>query len=83
MCPFKIEKAGKMAKKPLEFLNELLNSKVTVMTRSGELLRGNLSAVDEHMNLTIEGTELVEGKCSKPGESVHIKGENLVYISKE
>jgi len=70
-----------MVKKPNEFLAGLVSKKVTVRMRAGEMVRGTVAAVDEHMNISLEGAEfLSEDGAPQPAGKVHVKGENLVFL---
>ncbi|MCQ8902676.1 MAG: LSm family protein [Methanothrix sp.] len=70
-----------MAQRPLDILNESLNSPVIVKLKDGRAFRGELQGYDIHMNLVLENTEeIVEGTARKIG-AVIVRGDNVVYIS--
>jgi len=70
-----------MAQRPLDILNESLNSPVIVKLKDGRAFRGELQGYDIHMNLVLENTEeIAEGTARKIG-AVIVRGDNVVYIS--
>lgn len=70
-----------MGNRPLDILNNALNTPVIVRLKGAREFRGNLQGYDVHMNLVLEeAEELKEGEDRKLG-TVIIRGDNVVYIS--
>jgi small nuclear ribonucleoprotein len=70
-----------MGNRPLDILNNALNTPVIVRLKGAREFRGNLQGYDVHMNLVLEeAEELKEGEARKLG-TVIIRGDNVVYLS--
>jgi small nuclear ribonucleoprotein len=70
-----------MGNRPLDILNNSLNTPVIVRLKGAREFRGNLQGYDVHMNLVLEeAEELREGEIRKLG-TVIIRGDNVVYVS--
>ncbi|MGB3907652.1 MAG: LSM domain-containing protein [Methanomethylovorans sp.] len=70
-----------MGNRPLDVLNDALNTPVIVRLKGAREFRGNLQGYDVHMNLVLEeAEELKEGEARKLG-TVIIRGDNVVYVS--
>ncbi|AGB48963.1 MAG: LSM domain-containing protein [Methanomethylovorans sp.] len=70
-----------MGNRPLDILNNALNTPVIVRLKGAREFRGNLQGYDVHMNLVLEeAEELREGETRKLG-TVIIRGDNVVYVS--
>lgn len=70
-----------MGNRPLDILNNALNTPVIVRLKGAREFRGNLQGYDVHMNLVLEeAEELKEGESRKLG-TVIIRGDNIVYVS--
>jgi small nuclear ribonucleoprotein len=70
-----------MGNRPLDILNNALNTPVIVRLKGAREFRGNLQGYDVHMNLVLEeAEELREGEIRKLG-TVIIRGDNVVYVS--
>jgi small nuclear ribonucleoprotein len=70
-----------MGNRPLDVLNNALNTPVIVRLKGAREFRGNLQGYDVHMNLVLEeAEELREGETRKLG-TVIIRGDNVVYVS--
>ncbi|OPY19440.1 MAG: putative snRNP Sm-like protein [Methanomethylovorans sp. PtaU1.Bin093] len=70
-----------MGNRPLDILNDALNTPVIVRLKGAREFRGNLQGYDVHMNLVLEeAEELKEGEARKLG-TVIIRGDNVVYVS--
>ncbi|WP_333787499.1 LSM domain-containing protein [Methanomethylovorans sp.] len=70
-----------MGNRPLDILNNALNTPVIVRLKGAREFRGNLQGYDVHMNLVLEeAEELKEGEARKLG-TVIIRGDNVVYVS--
>lgn len=73
-----------MAGNPISTLNSSVGKRISVRTQDGTEATGVLDSVDEYMNLSLTGAELhAEGAEPKKAGRMHIKGENLVFISLE
>ncbi|WP_321418989.1 LSM domain-containing protein [uncultured Methanomethylovorans sp.] len=70
-----------MGNRPLDILNNALNTPVIVRLKGAREFRGNLQGYDVHMNLVLEeAEELRESEIRKLG-TVIIRGDNVVYVS--
>ncbi|MCW7076002.1 MAG: LSm family protein [Candidatus Syntropharchaeales archaeon] len=71
-----------MAQRPLDILNEALQSPVIVRIRGGREIRGELQGYDLHMNLVLDNAEetIEDGENRQLG-TVILRGDNVVYIS--
>jgi small nuclear ribonucleoprotein len=71
-----------MAQRPLDILNEALQSPVIVRIRGGREIRGELQGYDLHMNLVLDNAEeTIEDKENRQLGTVILRGDNVVYIS--
>jgi len=71
-----------MAQRPLDILNEALQTPVIVRIRTGREIRGELQGYDLHMNLVLDNAEetIEDGENRQLG-TVILRGDNVVYIS--
>jgi small nuclear ribonucleoprotein len=68
--------------KPLNILNQAMNSRVIVELRSNREYRGVLDGYDPHMNLVLRNVEeLEEGKVLRKLSIAIVRGDNVIYIS--
>ncbi|UCH90001.1 MAG: small nuclear ribonucleoprotein [Thermoplasmata archaeon] len=68
--------------KPLNILNQSMNSRVIVELRSSREYRGTLDGYDPHMNLVLKNVEeLEEGKVLRKLNMAIVRGDNVIYIS--
>lgn len=68
--------------KPLQRLNQSINSPVMVELKSGREFRGILDGYDPHMNLVLKNAEeLVNREPVRKVELAVVRGDNVVYIS--
>jgi small nuclear ribonucleoprotein len=68
--------------KPLQRLNQSINSSVIVELKSGREFRGILDGYDPHMNLVLKNAEeLVNRETVRKVELAVVRGDNVVYIS--
>lgn len=68
--------------KPLQRLNQSINSSVIVELRGGREFRGVLDGFDPHMNLVLRNAEeLVNRESVRKVELAVVRGDNVVYIS--
>ncbi|MDW7731342.1 MAG: LSm family protein [Methanolobus sp.] len=71
-----------MGNRPLDILNNALNTPVIVRLKGAREFRGKLQGYDVHMNLVLdEAEELKEGDIMRKLGSVVIRGDNIVYVS--
>ena len=68
--------------KPLNILNQAMNTRVIVELRSQREYRGTLDGYDPHMNLVLKNVEeLAEGKLMRKLDIAIVRGDNVIYIS--
>jgi len=71
-----------MEGKPLEVLNQSLNSRVIVVLRGGREYRGTLEGYDPHMNVILKNAEeYLEGELVRKTEMTLVRGDNIIFIS--
>ncbi|MFQ5838687.1 MAG: LSM domain-containing protein [Thermoplasmata archaeon] len=68
--------------KPLQRLNQSINSPVIVELKAGREFRGILDGFDPHMNLVLKNAEeLVNRESVRKVELTVVRGDNVIYIS--
>jgi small nuclear ribonucleoprotein (snRNP)-like protein len=71
-----------MANRPLDILNNALDTPVIVRLKGAREFRGELKGYDIHMNLVLDNAEeLREGEVVSKFSSVVIRGDNVAYVS--
>ncbi|MCD4801246.1 MULTISPECIES: LSm family protein [Methanococcoides] len=71
-----------MGNRPLDILNDSLNTSVIVRLKGAREFRGVLQGYDVHMNLVLdEAEELKDGEIVRKIGGVVIRGDNVVYVS--
>jgi len=66
-----------MSQRPLDVLNEALNSPVIVRLKGGREFRGELQGYDMHMNLVLDNAEeLKENEQSKKLGTIIVRGRH-------
>ncbi|CAD6493644.1 MAG: small nuclear ribonucleoprotein [Methanosarcinales archaeon] len=71
-----------MAKRPLDILNDALDSNVLIRLKGQREFRGQLQGYDMHMNLVMDNAEeiLADNSIKKFGTIV-VRGDNIIFIS--
>ncbi|MGB9371938.1 MAG: LSm family protein [Halobacteriota archaeon] len=71
-----------MSQRPLDILNESLETPVIVRLKGGRDFRGELQGYDIHLNLVLDkAEELKDGEAIKKFGTIVVRGDNVVYIS--
>ncbi len=71
-----------MSQRPLDILNESLETPVIVRLKGGRDFRGELQGYDVHLNLVLDkAEELKEGEIVRKFGTIVVRGDNVVYIS--
>lgn len=71
-----------MSQRPLDILNESLETPVIVRLKGGRDFRGELQGYDVHLNLVLDkAEELKDGEAIKKFGTIIVRGDNVVYIS--
>lgn len=71
-----------MGRRPLDILNDSLNSPVIVRLKGAREFRGELQGYDIHMNLVLDrAEELINNEVSRKLGTIVVRGDNVVYIS--
>ncbi|MGA3359667.1 MAG: LSm family protein [Halobacteriota archaeon] len=71
-----------MSQRPLDILNESLETPVIVRLKGGRDFRGELQGYDVHLNLVLDkAEELKGGEAIKKFGTIVVRGDNVVYIS--
>lgn len=69
-------------KRPFDFLNKAIDSKVLIKLKNGAKYRGTLKTFDVHINTFLEDAEKLEDDQVKQKlGSVFLRGDNIIYIS--
>ena len=71
-----------MGNRPLDKLNNALDTVVIVRLKGAREFRGKLQGYDVHMNLVLDDAEeLRDGEIVRKIGSVVVRGDNVVYVS--
>jgi len=71
-----------MENRPLDILNDSLNTPVIVRLKGAREFKGELQGYDVHMNLVLDkAEEIKDGESIRKMDSVVIRGDNVVYVS--
>jgi small nuclear ribonucleoprotein len=71
-----------MSQRPLDILNESLETPVIVRLKGGRDFRGELQGYDVHLNLVLDkAEEFKDGEAIKKFGTIVVRGDNVVYIS--
>jgi len=71
-----------MSQRPLDILNESLETPVIVRLKGGRDFRGELQGYDVHLNLVLDkAEELKDGEIVRKFGTIVVRGDNVVYIS--
>ena len=71
-----------MENRPLDILNNSLNTPVIVRLKGAREFKGELQGYDVHMNLVLDkAEEIKDGESIQKVDSVVIRGDNVVYVS--
>ena len=71
-----------MSQRPLDILNESLESAVIVRLKGGRDFRGELQGYDVHLNLVLDkAEELKDSEVIRKFGTIIVRGDNVVYIS--
>ena len=76
--------------KPLDILEQSLNKNILLKLRGNRELRGILKSFDNHLNLVLEGAELISIENDEEGQEIKqveklgkilLRGDNVILIS--
>ncbi|MCG7845002.1 MAG: small nuclear ribonucleoprotein [Methanomassiliicoccales archaeon] len=68
--------------KPLNVLNQAINSQVIVTLKGNREYRGVLDGYDPHMNLVLKNAEeLINSEVVRKLSVTIVRGDNVIYIS--
>ena len=71
-----------MTNRPLDVLNDSLNSSVIIRLKGGREYRAELKGYDLHMNLTLTNVEeIIENGEGKKYKEMVIRGDTVVFVS--
>ena len=71
-----------MTNRPLDVLNDSLNSSVIIRLKGGREYRAELKGYDMHMNLTLTNVEeILENGEGKKYKEMVIRGDTVVFVS--
>ena len=69
--------------RPLDVLEKAKGKRVLVKLKSGQEFSGLLRAVDLHLNLWLDETDLIEGENRRRIGTILIRGDNVLFIAPE
>ncbi|MFX1533024.1 MAG: LSM domain-containing protein [Promethearchaeota archaeon] len=76
--------------KPMDILEQSLNKNILLKLRGNRELRGILKSFDNHLNLVLEGAELISIENDEAGQEIKqveklgkilLRGDNVILIS--
>lgn len=67
--------------RPLDVLNDSLDSQVLVRLKRHREFRGNLQGYDVHMNVILKNAKEIGDETSREHDTLIVRGDNVVYIS--
>jgi len=71
-----------MAKRPLDILNDALDSNVLIRLKGQREFRGQLQGYDMHMNLVMDNAEeILADNSTKKFGTIVVRGDNIIFIS--
>ncbi|QLG62623.1 LSM domain-containing protein [Halorarum salinum] len=70
-----------MSGRPLDVLEEALDTPVTVRLKDGTGLFGVLAGYDQHMNVVLEPTDVDGSTDDEVEDTTIIRGDNVVRIN--
>ena len=71
-----------MTNRPLDILNDSLNSSVIIRLKGGREYRAELKGYDMHMNLTLSNVEeILENVEGMKFKEMVIRGDTVVFVS--
>lgn len=71
-----------MTNRPLDVLNESLNTNVIAKLKGGKIFKGELKGYDIHMNLVLDNvTEIKEENIIGKYDTLVVRGDNIVYVA--
>ena len=70
-----------MSERPIDALDRAKGKKVFIKLKNGEEISGTLKALDLHLNLWIEDTEIQGKEDKKKFNILLIRGDNILYAS--
>ena len=77
------EIGGFLMERPIDVLNNAKGKRVLVKLKKGPEISGILQAIDLHLNMWLEGSEMnSEGEKTKLG-TLLVRGDNVLYVSPE
>ena len=71
----------KMSERPIDALDRAKGKKVYVRLKNGEEITGVLKALDLHLNLWLDETEITRNENKVRLGTVLIRGDTIVYAS--
>lgn len=66
--------------KPIPFLNEHLNQKITITLKNEMTIEAILIGFDIHMNLTLKQTQIIKETVIEEFNYTLLRGDNILYI---
>ncbi len=71
-----------MDKRPLDILNDALDSNVLIRLKGQREFRGQLKGYDMHMNLVMDNAEeILDDNSTKKFGTIVVRGDNIIFIS--
>jgi len=70
-----------MSERPIDALDRAKGKRVLVKLKNGDEITGTLKALDLHLNLWLEDTDVQEKEEKKKFNILLIRGDNILYAS--
>lgn len=65
---------------PMEMLDKLMNSRVSIVLKDGRIVEGKLTGYDAYMNMVIDEAEEKDGENVKRLGKVVLRGNSITSI---
>lgn len=69
--------------RPIDVLNNAKGKRVLIRLKKGEEISGILQALDLHLNMWLEDSELVTDENKVKLGTLLVRGDNIIYVSPE
>jgi Small nuclear ribonucleoprotein (snRNP) homolog len=66
---------------PMEMLEKLLNSNVSLLLKDGRVVKGKLTGYDPYMNIVIDDAQESDGENLKRLGKIVLRGNGVISIS--
>lgn len=67
------------SERPIDVLDKAKGKRILVKLKNGEEITGNLVALDLHLNMWLDGAEIVKDQTKTKIGNIFIRGDTVVY----